>query len=56
MVDNIKVTINLLLNEVYYRSETLGQGNTQTVDCFIIIIIIVITPIGQYMNSVALYK
>lgn len=55
MVDNIKVTVNLLLNEVYFRSETFGQGNTQTVDCFIIIII-VITPSGWYMNSVALYK
>jgi len=48
MVDNSEVTINLLLNEVYYWSETFGQGNTQTVDCFIIIIIIVITPSGQY--------
>lgn len=57
MVDNIKVTIiNLLLNEVCYRSDAFGPGNTQTVDCLIIIIIIVIGPSGQYMNSVALYK
>ena len=48
MVDIIKVTVNLPVNGVYYRSETFGQGNTQTVDCFIIIIIIVITPSGQY--------
>lgn len=53
MVDN---KVNLQVNEVYLEVKHLGKA-IHTVDCFIIIrILIVITPSGQYINSVALYK